>query len=224
MKKIVLITTIILGLILLSVVIYFKTLPKAESIITKNEDKLEKTKEVIITETGIELADINEIKHPLSMIKTSSELFFTVDGMTGTKGRFDSIQVDFLPATELRESKLNAIIQSKSIYTANKLRDEHLLEEDFFDVKNHPLIKFTTTSIELSDSGYIANGKLSFLGNEKKTKVPFKYKGKGVNDNIEFHVFEGGFTFNRIDFGMKPNSMVGDIVSINFYLEMSAKK
>ena len=47
-------------------------------------------------------------------------------------------------------SKISLSIESKSIYTNNKKRDDHLKGPDFFDVGQYPTISFESTSVKVT--------------------------------------------------------------------------
>ncbi len=153
-----------------------------------------------------------------------AELLFDVEGLKATKGAFEKFSVNFNIDTDYKSSALTVNIESNSINTGNKLRDEHLAEEDFFDVYAYPEIKFESTQIEDTDTGYVAKGSLTLLDAVNPIDVPFKHLGNGTNkNNKDFEAFEGQFVFDRIAFGMEEISGAGNIVTVNFYCELLKK-
>jgi polyisoprenoid-binding protein YceI len=76
-------------------------------------------------------------------------------GLMTVKGRFTSyegtLELRAQPAVELT-------IESASLDTKQKRRDEHLRSADFFDVENHPQVRF------VSDSAALARDRLTVLG------------------------------------------------------------
>jgi len=153
-----------------------------------------------------------------------AELLFDVEGLKATKGAFEKFSVNFNIDADYKSSALTVNIESNSINTGNKLRDEHLAEEDFFDVHAYPEIKFESTQIEDTDTGYVAKGSLTLLDAVNPIDVPFKHLGNGTNKNNKaFEAFEGQFVFDRIAFGMEEISGAGNIVTVNFYCELLKK-
>ena len=104
------------------------------------------------------------------------------------------------------------------------MRDEHLLNEEFFNTGNFPLIAFKSNKIIKTDSCYLAQGKLSLLGNDNKLTLPFNYLGTSENsEGNNIYVFEGEINFDRTAYGMPEAESVGNIVKLNFYTELIKK-
>lgn len=153
--------------------------------------------------------------------KDNMEVLFYVEGLKKTTGKFESFQVDFSINEERLNSELKVVIQAASIFTNNTMRDEHLNGDEFFNTTKYPTIEFSSQSITETDTNYMANGNLFFLGQTKPMELPFKYMGQGQNESQEtIYAFEGSFQFNRIDYGMEPDNSVGDVVDVNFYVEL----
>ena len=154
----------------------------------------------------------------------NAEILFHADGLKKTKGAFENFSIQFNINSDYTQSELMVTLQSNSINTNNGLRDEHLMEEDFFDVANYPEIKFNANLINQTDTGYIAQGELSLLSAVNPIDVPFKHLGSGKNDeDINFEAFEGEFTFDRTAYGMEEVSGAGNVVTLTFYCELIAK-
>lgn len=150
-----------------------------------------------------------------------AEILFDVDGLKSTKGAFDAFDISFDVRENYEQSVLQVNIQSASINTNNTMRDEHLLDPDFFDVKNHPTIQFQANEIAEGDTSYIAKGELNLLAQKNPINVPFKHLGNGTDKNgNDFEAFEGKFTFDRTKYGMEEVSGAGNIVTIHFYCEL----
>lgn len=84
-------------------------------------------------------------------------------------------------------------IKPKTVNTDHAYRDKKLLEEDYFDVENHPLICFHSDSILNSETGLTAVGVLSMLGVERPetftlTKSDYGYTGKAVINRNDYHL------------------------------------
>ncbi|MEK6253027.1 MAG: YceI family protein, partial [Actinomycetota bacterium] len=78
-------------------------------------------------------------------------------GLITVKGRFDRYQgsLDLLarPAVEL-------VIDADSLDTKQKQRDKHLRSDDFFDVVNHPEVRFEADAATLDGNTLKASGQL----------------------------------------------------------------
>lgn len=156
--------------------------------------------------------------------EAQAELLFDVDGLKSTKGAFEDFEVAFTIGEDFTQSNLTVTIQSATINTGNGMRDEHLAEEDFFNVTKFPTITFTANTMVSSDTGYVATGELALIGKTKPLDLPFKHLGKGTDKNgNDFEAFEGNFVFDRIAYGMEEISGAGNIVTVTFYCELIAK-
>jgi len=150
-----------------------------------------------------------------------SELFFKVEGMQETIGKFNDFLITF---TGGEKDEVKVAIQSSSLFTDNEYRDEHLMTSDFFDVENYPTVELTSNEIIIGDTSYIAKGELSFIGKKYPIDVPFTFVGEGkYDDGKEFAAFEGRFDFDRIKYGMKEDAAIGNVVNVWFYAELVKK-
>jgi len=150
----------------------------------------------------------------------TSEIMFTIDGMKETIGKFKDFEISY-NKEEGELGTLQVNIKVASIYTANSMRDEHIKGEDFFNTEKFPEITFTSTSIFIGDTSYIATGELDFIGVKSEISIPFNFVGLGANNSKEERlIFEGTFDFDRVQLGMKEEDDVGNIAHINFYTEL----
>jgi polyisoprenoid-binding protein YceI len=82
-------------------------------------------------------------------------------GLMTVKGRFDryrgSLDLSARPAVEL-------VIDADSIDTKVKPRDKHLRSDDFFDVVNHPQVRFSSDAATLDGNTLKARGRLHAAG------------------------------------------------------------
>jgi polyisoprenoid-binding protein YceI len=152
---------------------------------------------------------------------SQAELLFDVEGLKKTKGAFEKFSIDFDITEDYTRSTLVVEIESASINTGNTMRDEHLAEEDFFNVSNYSSINFSSSAIAQTDTGYVANGELTLLESSLPIDVPFKHLGNGKNKSDQsFEAFEGGFVFDRTEYGMEEVSGAGNVVTVTFYCEL----
>jgi polyisoprenoid-binding protein YceI len=119
--------------------------------------------------------------------------------------------IEFNP-DDLSNSSFQVTIKAESINTDNESRDEHLREEDYFDVKNHPLIHFTTSSIRATGKkdGYEATGTLTIKNTSRTIKIPFT-----AEKTTGGWTFTGSFTMNRKDYGIGGSSTISNELTVD---------
>lgn len=145
------------------------------------------------------------------MIDSShSEVGFGVNHMmiSTVKGRFNKFEgkFNFDEAT----GKLNDIdvkIDAASIDTNDAKRDEHLKNEDFFDVKTFPTIVFKSEKIDMAGKKpKKAHGMLTIRGKSQKVTLNLDYKGAVVDPMGNQKIgFAATTEINRKDFGVNWN-------------------
>ena len=118
-----------------------------------------------------------------------------------------------------------AVIQTKSIDTGVKKRDEHLRNADFFDISTYPEITFKSTSIEDRDGTTVMIGDLAIHGVSKQVEMPYKLLGpiKDPWGNTKIRL-EASTTVNRADFGLTWNKALeagGVVVSEKVELQIN---
>jgi polyisoprenoid-binding protein YceI len=115
-------------------------------------------------------------------------------------GEFGGLKgtINFDP-NDLASSKFDATIDVASINTGNGMKNTHAKSDKWFDAAKYPTIKFTSSSITKTATGYSAAGTLEMHGVQKSATIPFTF------DN---NVFKGSFEVNRMDFNIntaEPN-------------------
>ncbi|NYT25839.1 YceI family protein [Alcaligenaceae bacterium] len=94
-----------------------------------------------------------------------------------------------------------------------------LEKDEWLDLPAHPLASFRSSKVEsLGDGRYQVTGELSIKGKSKEVTAPFDFKEDGDSG-----VFEGGFTFQRADFGIGEGqwsdfSIVANDIQIRFHI------
>ncbi len=139
---------------------------------------------------------------------------FTVDGsFSGIKGA-----IEFAP-DDLAKASFEVTIDAASINTDNTMRDNHLREESYFDVKNHPLIRFVSTRVSASNKKgiFLMFGKLTIKDHTQELSFPFS-----ASSMAEGYQFDGEFKINRRDFKVGGSSTLSDNVVVT--LRVFAKK
>jgi polyisoprenoid-binding protein YceI len=112
---------------------------------------------------------------------------------------------------DLGRSSFQVTIKSESINTDNESRDEHLKEEDYFDVKKYPLIRFVSSSVRADGKkdNYEAKGILTIKETSREINLPFKAIKNGNGWS-----FAGSFTMNRKDYGVGGSSTISNELTI----------
>ncbi len=109
-----------------------------------------------------------------------------------TKGSFDTTA-----------GKINIEIDAKSLYTADKKRDDHLSGPDFFNTKQFPKITFNSTKVETKGKQIMVTGDLTIKGKTKSVSFTMEKTGEGKDPWGNYREgYEGTMTINRMDFGV----------------------
>jgi polyisoprenoid-binding protein YceI len=107
----------------------------------------------------------------------------TLWGLTKVKGRFDrydgTLNLERDPAIELT-------IDADSLDTHNRLRDKHLRSADFFDVANHPQVRFVSDGATLKGERLRVRGRLHVAG--QSIALDLNASLRKVDDELEVHV------------------------------------
>jgi polyisoprenoid-binding protein YceI len=131
-------------------------------------------------------------------------------------GRFDeihgSITVD--PAKP-EASKVEVTVQTETVDTKIKKRDDHLRSPDFFDVKQFPTITFKSKSVQKKgDNVYAVTGDLTLHGVTKSVTVDMENTGAIDSPQMgKLAGFYGTITVKRSDYGMNfmPDALSDEV-------------
>ena len=126
-------------------------------------------------------------------------------GMSWIIGRFDSFDGEYNYDSEKpEESKLNIVVDTKSVNTNHAERDIHLRNKDFLDVEKYPKATFTSETVILNeDNTGTMTGKLTLHGVEKTITVNIKKIGEGRDPWGGYRTgFEGTTTLRLADYGI----------------------
>ncbi len=145
--------------------------------------------------------------------------------VTKVRGSFNEFEGSgYFDAADPSRSRLEVTIVAASIDTRSADRDAHLRGNDFFDMENHPEIRFVSTSVEpLGDTTYRVTGDLTIKGVTKPVTVDLEYAGAVTDPWGQLRLgFEGSVTVNRKDWGVNWNAALeagGVLVSEKVTLE-----
>ena len=141
-----------------------------------------------------------------------SSVAFHVRGLYGlvtVKGRFDryegTLDMSGRPAVEL-------VIDGESIDTGNDRRDKHLRSADFFDVANHPQVRFEADAADLDGDRLKVRGLLYAAGAHVPVDVDAHVTRVGDGFEIEATTLvdqrELGMTWTALGMVRAPSRLI----------------
>lgn len=121
---------------------------------------------------------------------------------------------------------VNVTIQTASLNTGNRYRDEDLRSDRFFAAARYPKMTFEGTGFAVADSTMSLNGILTIKGKSKPVSFAGRYRGlMRASDGRERIGFEATGTVDRRDFDIKWNEtventeLIGNTVEITIGIE-----
>ena len=178
----------------------------------------------------------NVFAAPYTIDLAHSELGFSVKHLmiTNQKGKFAKFggAFEFDEKTKLLKD-INVEIEVPSLDTADKDRDGHLLNPDFFDSAKFPKMTFKSTKVvwDKKGNGLKIYGPLTIKDKTREVVLNATYNGSTSFNGVNKSSFSATTVINRKDFGMTWNKSldqggvaVGDEVKINLELEADQKK
>jgi polyisoprenoid-binding protein YceI len=165
-----------------------------------------------------------------------SSIGFSVRHMmvSNTRGKFNKATgVLALDDKDVTKSTVTVEIDATSIDTSDAKRDEHLRNEDFFDVKKFPKITFKSTKVAKSGDKLLVTGDLAIKGVTKpvvltveaispEIKDPFGGLRRGTTASTKINRKDFGLTWNKaLDAG---GLAVGEEIAIQLELEFTKQQ
>ncbi len=132
-----------------------------------------------------------------------------------TGGSFSGLQgtITFDP-NDLKTAKIDLSVDASSVNTDNNMRDNHLRDEGYLDVKQYPRIKFVSGGITVDNNAHFtATGHITIKGTTKEIAIPFTITPKDGG-----YVFVGEFKLNRKDFKVGGGSTISNGLTVQFSL------
>ncbi|WP_368643827.1 YceI family protein [Castellaniella ginsengisoli] len=134
-------------------------------------------------------------------------------------GRFGALAAPVLSFDPARPEAARVVIEVAlaGVDAGYDEANAELSKDEWLATAAHPLAVFTSDQVDaLGDGRYQATGRLTIKGVTKTVAAPFTFKEDG-----QAGVFEGGFTFQRADFGVgegpwKDFSIVANDIGITF--------
>jgi polyisoprenoid-binding protein YceI len=139
----------------------------------------------------------------------SSSIDFVIKNLgINVDGSFNQFSISAKFNSEGALEHISSQIKVASITTGIESRDEHILEEDYFNAQKHEFITLKSTAINrLVDKSYTVDANLTIKGITKRVQVPVEVKklsgGYEIKSNFEinrrdFDVGGGGFVMGKI--------------------------
>jgi polyisoprenoid-binding protein YceI len=154
-------------------------------------------------------------------VDNGSSIHFTIKNFgINTGGSFTGIQGNIkFDINHLNDANFDVSVDANTINTGIDMRDNHLRDDSYFDVKNYPRIHFVSTKVTPTAKAGVLFifGKLTI---KKQTKdISFPFTATATSDG---YLFKGVFNINRRDFGVGGSSIISDNLEVQ--LSVLAKK
>lgn len=164
---------------------------------------------------------LDSIVGTYKIIEKTAQLNFQLGPKGGiTKGSFKKFSGKITITESLENSIFSVELPVDQLTTFNRLRDESLMEKDYFNVGLYPLMKFESHKLEKKDDHYLLKGNFYMLGKIKPLDIKLKYIGKIDSNGEMIPVLVGKSTIDRTQFGMTPDSKEGNSVDFQFKVEL----
>lgn len=117
-------------------------------------------------------------------------------GLGTVHGRFTSFDGEYVVGPD--GSAIALTVDADSIDTGSTLRDRHLRSSEFFDVAEHPEVRFTSTGVAHEGHGrFRVTGELEVAG--RNVPVALQATLREIHGDLEI---EAETTVDPLDFGM----------------------
>jgi polyisoprenoid-binding protein YceI len=146
-------------------------------------------------------------------VEQGSALKFTIGNFGfDVSGSFSGFQgnISFDPQN-LENGRFDVTIDASSVNTDNGLRDKHLKDDGYFDIKNYPRIRLVSGKVNVANKSgmYILTGQLTIKGKSKEISFPFTAAASG-----DGYIFKGTFRINRKDFNIGGTSTISNELEV----------
>jgi polyisoprenoid-binding protein YceI len=128
-------------------------------------------------------------------------------------GRFNEVAGKFsLDREAPSKSTFELTIKTDSVDTANKARDEHLRQPDYFDTKQFPTIEFRSTRTKAIAGGYEVTGDFTMHGTTKQVTLVLMGGKEHDFKGTKRVAFSTELSLKRSDYGFDKNAIgpIGD--------------
>lgn len=151
-------------------------------------------------------AALPRFDHDWSIDPVHSSVVFKIKhaNVSNFYGMFEKVTGQLtLDPKDPASGKIAVEIAADSVYSHDEKRDAHLKGPDFFDVKQFPVIKFTSSKIKAAGAdAFEVEGTLDLHGKSKPVTAKVQKTGEGDFRGPRVG-YEATFTIKRSDFGME---------------------
>jgi polyisoprenoid-binding protein YceI len=158
-----------------------------------------------------------------------STVGFSVRHMMVSKvrGYFREFSGELVTAEDPSQSTVTATIDMDSIDTRQEQRDAHIRSADFFDVGNHTVMTFRSTTVRANGEDWMVDGELTLKGITKPVSLELELNGFGPD---AYGGTRAGFSaktvISRSEFGVDIDMpmdgggvVVGDKINVELEIE-----
>jgi polyisoprenoid-binding protein YceI len=93
------------------------------------------------------------------------------------RGHFSTFSGAVTVADDPLQSTVEAEVDLGSIVTGDEQRDAHLKGADFFNIEQHPMMHFKSTSLKANGDDYILTGDLTVAGKTRSVDFDLEFDG-----------------------------------------------
>ena len=163
-------------------------------------------------------------KYTFDKVHTQILFFANHLGFSKSQGEFHDFDGSFVfDPQDMRNSHVEVAINTASIDMDYKKWDDHMKNEDFFNVRKFPTMTFRSTKvIPTGEKSARIIGELTLLGITKPVEVEMTFNKAGIHPFSKKYVagFSAHTTIIRSDFGMTYGlPALGDEVEIRLEVE-----
>lgn len=150
---------------------------------------------------------------------------FTIShlGFSTMHGRFNQTDGSLVMDRDGFASSVDITIDASSIDTGHDKRDDHLRNEDYFNVAKYPTITYESSKVTFTgEKTATVEGELTLLGVSKPVTLTVDQINCGTHPFFQHYVcgFNATTEFKRSEFGMtKSLPLVGDLVTVRIEVE-----
>ena len=187
--------------------------PEAERAVEApvSDKAAEKSKETKPATQAISQDKLAEVAGTYEIDPVHSAAVFAVQhfGAGYVYGMLPKVTGKYVLEGDLDKGSVQIEIDTQSVFTADKKRDDHLKSPDFFNAKQFPKIEFKSRQIKAAESKIEVSGDLTLHGVTKPLTLELEYTGSGTNPMSKASLtgFRGTASIKRSDFDMK--TMIG---------------
>ena len=159
---------------------------------------------------------------------TSAEFIVRHLMVAKVRGGFESVSGTIEVAEDPTASSVEVVIDTSSVATGDTERDGHLKSVDFFDIENHPEMRFVSTAVRSSGSSWILDANLTIKDVTKPVTLEFEFVGLASDPwGNQKAAFSATTAINREDWDLSwnvPLEAGGVLVSkkVSIEIEMQA--